>query len=316
MDLSKNKKISIGLATVVLIGFLVGFKGLPQHEAENKPEGLTSNEMSIGGRTVSPLFNDDSNEVSLVDEKTLTVTASSTQALQIEDAEGNLVARVDTITNDGKLNIFGYSEFEAIPVDPSSSDTAHSLEQSIQNTANNANQHTSVGIQAAHTDAFDLTKDFAGMAGLVLTANNSGAGTVSSTLGINIGMSNTTGAMTEALGINIFGLKISGTYNKIKGLRFQDPGFNPDNMYAFDFEGNWLKNTNMVSVMNDGAEKYMILSPTSTAFHVNMAGPTSTLIVGEVGQPACWKVRDSDDAGWTYFTFLDGSPSGSTNSCE
>jgi hypothetical protein len=304
MRIKENRLVIVGGILLSILFVAIGFANTPKEE-------------DIGARTVANLYTISGTEVTLKNEQTLTVTASSTQALQIEDAEGGIVFRVDTITNDGKTNIFGYSEAEAIVIDPSGADTAHSIEQSIQNTANNANQHTSVGIQAAHTDAFDLTKDFAGMAGLVLTANNTGDSTVSSTVGINLGMSNTTGTTTEALGINIFGLKISGVYENLKGIRFQDPGLNPTDMYAFDFEGNWLDATNMVSVKNDGISKYMMLSPSSTEFQFTDETTTTTVTIGdETSSRGCMKVRDVDGAGWSYGYTLNGAVTWSTTPCE
>jgi len=39
-------------------------------------------------------------------------------------------------------------------------------------------------------------------------------------------------------------------------------------------------------------------------------------VVGDSGTPACLKMRDSDNNGWTYCTFLNGSISCSSTSCE
>lgn len=43
---------------------------------------------------------------------------------------------------------------------------------------------------------------------------------------------------------------------------------------------------------------------------------TTTQTLGEVGRPTCLKIRDTDDAGWTYVYALNGALTVSTVSCE
>jgi len=43
---------------------------------------------------------------------------------------------------------------------------------------------------------------------------------------------------------------------------------------------------------------------------------TSTIQVGEIGSPACLELRDSDDAGWSYMTVLNGTLTTTTADCS
>ena len=56
----------------------------------------------------------------------------------------------------------------------------------------------------------------------------------------------------------------------------------------------------------------------ATLLHVSKDSATTTVIIGnESGSSrACLKLRDSDDAGWSYCTILDGTMNCATTSCE
>jgi len=56
-----------------------------------------------------------------------------------------------------------------------------------------------------------------------------------------------------------------------------------------------------------------------TLFHVSNNTATTTITIGDgltEGKGACLKLRDSDDAGWTYCSVLDGVMTCGTDSCE
>ncbi len=59
-------------------------------------------------------------------------------------------------------------------------------------------------------------------------------------------------------------------------------------------------------------------SSPASLFHVSKNSATTTVTIGNAsgGSPACLKLRDSDDAGWTYCTVLNGSMNCTTTSCE
>ncbi len=54
---------------------------------------------------------------------------------------------------------------------------------------------------------------------------------------------------------------------------------------------------------------------TSTIIDTGDVG-TTTVAIGDTGNPACLKLRDSDDGGWSYATFLNGTMYVSQTSCE
>ena len=43
---------------------------------------------------------------------------------------------------------------------------------------------------------------------------------------------------------------------------------------------------------------------------------TTTVTIGDIGNPACIKIRDKDNGAWTYLTVIDGTGSFKTTSCE
>ncbi len=57
-------------------------------------------------------------------------------------------------------------------------------------------------------------------------------------------------------------------------------------------------------------------STPQSLLHVSGTAATSTLQIGTTGKPACLVLRDSDNAGWTYVTALNGALSASMTSCE
>ncbi len=48
----------------------------------------------------------------------------------------------------------------------------------------------------------------------------------------------------------------------------------------------------------------------------SLSGVTTTVTIGDVGHPACLKLRDKNDGGWTYLTVQSGAGTFSTASCE
>lgn len=48
----------------------------------------------------------------------------------------------------------------------------------------------------------------------------------------------------------------------------------------------------------------------------SLSGATTTVTIGDAGHPACLKLRDKNDGGWTYLTVQSGAGTFSAASCE
>ena len=70
-----------------------------------------------------------------------------------------------------------------------------------------------------------------------------------------------------------------------------------------------------ISWMNGGNVGIGTMTP-SGILNVVKANATTTVTIGGTNSPACWKLMDKDQSGWTYCTFLDGTIICSTTSCE
>ena len=105
---------------------------------------------------------------------------------------------------------------------------------------------------------------------------------------------------------------VENTIANIQGVRY---GADNSGMLNFTTYETGSPNISM-SILPNGNVGIGSTTPSASLVVDDGTSATSTLQLGDVGQPGCLVMRDSDDAGWSYGTVLNGAISWSTTSCE